>query len=172
MMPFFAAAVLAVILPNPARMSDAFARAEGTDLVSARAIGDRIFARIEPVQVLKIRVESIGQHKVAELVLSGVKFHGPVTRNIFVEEVKRLALDALAAAPIEEVDVHVTVPLYQRAGILVSGDGAAPTQRTVFTLTVRAGESAVALRRRLEHNQGTFWDPTFAQQLSPVQPVQ
>ena len=50
---------------------------------------------------------------------------------------------AFAAAPAaEEVDLWVTVPIAVGKGLVVSGDLAVPTTRTVFTLSVRRGEHA------------------------------
>lgn len=157
------ALLLAALLPaaNPARMSDAFARSEGNDPRLAHAIGDRIFARIEPVQVVKVRVDAVNDHRVASLLLSGVKFHGRVTYASFLAEVERLALDALAAAPVEEVDVEVVVPPGYAQGVLVGGDGNIPQYRTVFTMTVKRNETAPELAARAASGNGIFWDAAF-----------
>jgi hypothetical protein len=51
-----------------------------------------------------------------------------------------------------------TVPLRVGKDIIVAGDLAKPTSRTVFTLSVRRGESVASLLRRMRQGDGVFWD--------------
>jgi len=53
---------------------------------------------------------------------------------------------AFAAAPeAEEVDLWVSVPISVGKGVIVSGDLAKPTTRTVFSVSVRRGENPEAV---------------------------
>ena len=148
-------------------LRDMNARSTGNDITSAHKIAYRIFAKIEQIQILKVRVDRVGDHRVAGLRLSGVKFHGVVTRAMLLEETQRLALDAISAAPVEECDIEVLVPLsVGHTPVATNDSGMPPTERTVFSLTVRRGESSSALARRVARGQGVYFDPEFAQSLS------
>lgn len=108
--------------------------------------------------MLNVYADGIAGHDVAGLRLSGVHFHHALTRAEFLTEVTDLVGRAFASAPIEEVDVWVSVPLSVGKGVVVAGDLAKPTFRTVFTVSVHRGESADALLARLRRGDGVFRD--------------
>jgi hypothetical protein len=141
---------------------DADSRAEGNEKALAIAIGKTIFASEWPAQVLKVHADGIDSHRVAGLVLSGVKFHQRLSARQFFDEVEALVGQTFRTAPVEEVDLWTTVPLSVGKGIVVSGDLAKPSSRTVFTLSVRRGETPAALARRLHAHQGIFLDEDWA----------
>jgi hypothetical protein len=152
---------------------DAFARAAGNDKPVAVQIGKVLFSTEWSAQILKVYVNGFGGHKVAGVMLSGVKFHKPLTRDAFVGEVSEIVARAFTAAPVEEVDLWCVVPLSVGKGIVVTGDNAKPTQRTVFTVTVRRGETAAAVRNRIDAGKTVYWDSLWARQaLRPHPPKQ
>lgn len=155
------AAVLTLLLmaavPTTARL-DANDRAEGNRLPVAIKIGTVLFASNWPAQVLKVYAFGAGEHDVVGLRVSGVKFHTSLSREGFIDEVASLVIKSFAAAPIEEVDVSTVVPLNVGKGIVVAGDLAKPTSRTVFTITVRHGESEAGVRARMHSGRGVYWD--------------
>ena len=65
---------------------DATLRAEGNGKAEAVLIGRTLLARTWPAQIAKVRVDRAGSHAVAGLVLSGVKFHGPLDERGFLDE--------------------------------------------------------------------------------------
>jgi hypothetical protein len=144
---------------------DAYARAAGNRRADAVRIGERLFARVLPAQVLKVRVDGAGAHEVAGLVISGVKFHGPLSHTSFTDEVTGLVRDAFVASRVEEVDCWATVPLPVGAHVVVTGDMAAPTSRIVFSVTVRRSEGA-RFASRLRRGTDVFWDPAFERALA------
>jgi hypothetical protein len=148
--------------PTPIVTLDASVRAEGNRIDIARRIGEVAFRTRWPAQVLKVAADGIGPHVVAELRISGVKFHAPLTRTQLLAEVAALIRIAMLAAPVEEVDVAIEIPVGESKGVPVSGDLAKPTSRTVFTISVRAGESAGSVAGRLRSGQGIFWDEDWA----------
>jgi hypothetical protein len=154
---------------------DAVARAAGNRPGVARAIGQRLFNAVWPAQLTKIRVDGIGNHAVAGLLLSGVKFHGALDRNGFEREIASLVAGAFAAAPIEEVDVWATVPIPYDKREPVTGDYAQPVSRIVFAVTCTRGEVA-DLAGRLRSGRGVYWAPDFLRRLeaqgSPMDPGQ
>lgn len=121
-------------------------------------IGQGLFRTAWPAQVVNVYADGIAGHDVAGLRLSGVHFHHPLTRDEFFTEVADLVQRAFASAPVEEVDLWVSVPLNVGKGVVVAGDLAKPTFRTVFTVSVRKGESANALLQRLRRGDGVFRD--------------
>jgi hypothetical protein len=138
--------LLVFALPTPARAVSAYvaararARAEGNDRMRAIVLGEVLLATVWPAQVLKVRVDGAGGHRIAGLVLSGTNFHARLDEAGFLREVKALIALAFARAPIEEVDLWVTVPLDAGIGATVSGDMAQPTSHNVFAVTVRRSE--------------------------------
>lgn len=148
--------------PSTARI-DAYARAAGNRKSVAVQIGTALFRTIWPAQVLKVYADGIDGHVVAGLRLSGVEFHHPLTTRAFVDEVVDLTETAFATAPIEEIDVWVVVPVKVPRGAVVAGDLAEPTSRVVFTVSVHRGEGASALRRRIQHGAGIFWNQDWKQ---------
>lgn len=139
------------------------ARAAGNDRAGAVALGEALLAVPWPAQVLKVRIDSALGHRVAGLVLSGVKFHSALDEAGFLREVAALVRRTFAAAPVEEVDLWVTVPLNAGTGAIVSGDLAVPTSRNVFSATVR--------RTDLPHldavlrSSGIYWDARWRGEL-------
>jgi hypothetical protein len=138
--------LLVFALPTQAQAVSAYVaarargRAEGNDRIHAIALGEVLLATVWSAQVLKVRVDGAGGHRIAGLVLSGTNFHGRLDEAGFLREVKALIALTFAHAPIEEVDLWVTVPLDAGFGATVSGDMAQPTSRNVFAVTVRRGE--------------------------------
>ena len=129
----------------------------------ATAVGEQIFNTTWPAQVLQVLANQDGTHVVLGLRVNGVKFHRTLTHDAFDREVIDLVARAFAAAPAaEEVDLWVTVPISVGKGIVVSGDLAKPTTRTVFTVSVRRGESADMLRARLRGGGDVFLDQEWA----------
>jgi hypothetical protein len=142
---------------------DANSRAAGNQRAVAVEIGKAIFAREWPAQVSQISANGFDDHVVVGVRLWGVKFHRPLTQEQFVAEVTALVEKAFSAAPrAEEVDLWASVPLKVGKGEIVSGDLAQPTARTVFSVTVRRGESTSALSTRIQRGDGIFWDPSWA----------
>jgi hypothetical protein len=138
---------------------DARSRAEGNRVELAVHVGDRLFTNEWPVQVLKVEANGLGQQVVVGLMLSGVKFHDPITKAQFTREVADLAARTFAASPeIGEVDVWAVVPIRVKKGEIVSGDLAHPTNRNVFTVTVLRGESPQELLARMNDERIAFWD--------------
>ncbi|HET9097613.1 MAG TPA: hypothetical protein VFN37_13210 [Candidatus Baltobacteraceae bacterium] len=156
------AQVLFPTAPPGVGRSDAYARAAGNRKMVAVQIGQSLFRTQWPAQVLNVYADGIRGHAVAGLRLSGVHFHHPLTHAEFLTEVSDLVEHAFAAAPVEEVDLWVSVPLNVGKGVVVAGDLAKPTFRVVFTVSVRRGEAAAALLQRLRRGDGVFWDQDWA----------
>ncbi len=134
---------------------NAHARAFGTRKDTAVRIGERLFERRWEAQILRIYVDGSGSHQIAGIVLSGVKFHRPLTRALFLNEVSAIVTQAFDAAPVEEVDLWCVVPLSVGKGAVVSGDLAQPTERTVFSVTVRREDRPPA-------SSAMYWDASWA----------
>jgi hypothetical protein len=119
---------------------DATSRAAGNRLEVAERIGERVFRTQWPAQVSQISANAAGKHLIVGIRLWGVKFHRPITRGEFLSEVSSLIATAFAAAPeAEEVDLWASVPIAVGKGVVVSGDLAKPTTRTVYSISVRRG---------------------------------
>jgi hypothetical protein len=137
---------------------DADARAAGNRIDIAERIGDSIFRSAWAAQVSQISANAIGTHTIVGIRLWGVKFHHPITRGEFLDEVASLVRTAFAAAPeAEEVDLWASVPIAVGKGVVVSGDLAKPTTRTVFSLSVRRGEDPEAMLAK-SSGSPAFWD--------------
>ncbi len=135
---------------------DAAARAAGNRKATAIAIGRRLFATVRPVQILKVRVDGIGSHEVAGLVLSGRKFHGPVDAGGIAAEIVAIVDETFGASDVEEVDVWITVPIAVGEHAVVAGDKAMPTTRIVYATTVLRADRAT-LAARLRAGTGVYW---------------
>ena len=142
---------------------DANARAAGNLRPEAVRVGHVIFATKWPAQVLQVAADGIGGHVVLGVRISGVHFHRDLTREQFLDEVEALATLAFAAEPsAEELDVWTVVPLDAGKGVIVSGDLAKPTSRTVYSATVlRRDASGGSLRSALA-DKNAFWDEDWA----------
>jgi hypothetical protein len=160
---------LSVVIGGPLSPSDvalrAAARARGTDRATAITVGRALLANPLPAQLVQVRCERAGTHRICGLVVSGVKFKHPLNRQGFLAEVRGLVEGAFSHAAIEEVDVWTTVPLSAGKGAVVSGDAAVPTAATVFAVTVP--RTALAqLDAQLASGRDVFWDPSFADSLA------
>lgn len=155
-LPAFAAAPSVVDL-------DAAERAVGNRADVAQQIGRSIFRTEWPAQVSQVSANELGGHLIVGVRIWGVKFHHPLTQAAFTEQILTLEEQIFAAAPgAEEVDFWASVPLDAGRGAVVSGDLAKPTSATVFSVTVRHGESAVSLRERMTGSHtSVFWDPQW-----------
>lgn len=86
-----------------------------------------------------------------------------MTRDQFYTQIASLVAECFTAAPkAEEIDVWTTVPLDVGKGIIVAGDLAKPTSRTVFTLSARRGEAPEALAARLRGGEDVYVDEEWA----------
>lgn len=160
-----AAILLAQLFPTAppgVNRLDANARAGGNRKAIAVAIGRALFKTRWPAQVLNVYADGVAGHVIAGLRISGEHFHGALTRNRFVEEVASLAQATFAASPVDEVDVWASIPLRLGKDVVVAGDLAKPSSRAVFTVSIRRGERADALIRRMRASDGVFWDQEWA----------
>lgn len=140
---------------------DAHSRAGGNRPDIATSVGLQLFSTTWPAQVMQVLANQSGTHLVLGLRVSGVKFHAPLSRDGFDREIGDLVTRAFGAAPdAEEVDLWVTVPIDVGRGVVVSGDLAKPTSRTVFTISVARGASVAAL---LRSGTSVFLDQEWAQ---------
>ncbi|MGD0472028.1 MAG: hypothetical protein ABSB70_02305 [Candidatus Velthaea sp.] len=164
---------MSLAIAGPLSASDvaqrAAARARGSDRATAVALGRALLADPLPAQLIQIRCERAGAHRICGLVLSGVKFKHPLDRQGFLAEVRALVKGAFSHAALEEVDLWTTVPLGLGKGLVVSGDAAVPTTATVFAVTVP--RTALAeLSSRLDSGRNVYWDPSFADSLAKGTP--
>jgi hypothetical protein len=168
---FLAAAIGVAAACAPARAGgslaevDAVARAAGNRPLLARALGDVLFQTSWPAQITKVRVDAVGSHAVAGLVLSGTKFHHPLDRDGFLAEVRDLVAASFAHSPVEEVDLWTTIPLATHAHEVVAGDLAMPTSRNVFAVSVQRREAAT-FAARLASGRDVFWDAAWRDTLT------
>jgi hypothetical protein len=159
------AATAAASAPSVAAL-DAAARASGNRRDVAQQIGESLFVTQWPAEVNQVSANQLDDHLIVGIRMWGVKFHQVLTREQFVGEIVALAQRVFAAAPnAEEIDFWTSVPLEVDKGEVVSGDLARPTSRTVFTISVRRGETTQALRERaLASGDGAFWDERWVRQ--------
>ncbi|HYL26959.1 MAG TPA: hypothetical protein VEW74_03930, partial [Candidatus Nitrosotalea sp.] len=157
-----ASGIAAAYEPSVAQL-DAQARAAGNRRDVADRIGVTVFATRWPAEVSQISANALGDHLIIGVRVLGVKFHRPITRSEFESEIAALVAAVWKAAPeAEEIDLWASVPIAVAKGAIVSGDLAKPVSRTVFSLTVRRGESTDALRARINGAaDGVFWDPQW-----------
>ncbi len=145
-------------------------RAEGNDRAAAVALATALLAREWPAQVLKVRVDAIGGHRVAGLLISGVKFHAPLDEAGFLREVSAIVEQSFAASDVEEVDVWTVVPLDAGKGAIVSGDLAKPTSLTVYTVTIPRAQRA-RIDAIVRDPSEVFWDPAWRASLDTGTPT-
>ncbi|MDQ2818010.1 MAG: polysaccharide deacetylase family protein [Candidatus Eremiobacteraeota bacterium] len=145
--------------PAPVRFKNiARRRIEGNDPIAAEAIAAELLSRTYPEQILKVRVLKAAPLSVAGIMLSGVKFHRPVTAAAFLTDVRAMISEAFAVGPgLREVDLWAVVPLVTAVNSTVSGDYAVPTNRTVFS---------TAARRPLGDLGKAYWDPVWRRGLA------
>jgi len=130
----------------------------------AVTIGRALFKIRWPAQVLNVYADGFAGHDVAGLRISGEHFHHSLTREQFLQEVASLVRETFAAAPVDEVDVWASIPLRVGKDVVVAGDLARPSSRSVFTVSVRRGEPGGAFFRRLRASTGIYWDQEWARE--------
>ncbi len=158
------------VVPRPASADvpsvaalDARARAGGNRKDVAEHVGLAIFATKWSAQVLQIAADGVGDHIVLGVRISGVKFHAPLTRTQFEDEVAAIVARAFAAEPsAEEVDLWAVIPIAVPKGTVVSGDLAMPTTRTVFSLSILRSQARGANLRRAISGKNAYWDEDWA----------
>jgi hypothetical protein len=154
--------LLLAVTPSLADVK-AHERAEGNRMDVAVAVGQRIFATTWPAQVLHVEANQVGTNLVLGLHVNGVHFHDEMTFDEFKREIQTLVAQSLTVAKdAEEVDIWVTVPIKVGKDVIVSGDLAKPTNRNVYTLTVRRGETPASLAKRLAEGTNVFVDEEWA----------
>jgi hypothetical protein len=171
-------AALTIALPIAARAIqpsvatlDSRVRAEGSRLDVATAIGKTLFVHVWPAQILKVGADSAGTDIVVGLHLSGVKFHSPMTKPDFADEIASLTRACFGANPhVVEVDVWASVPLEVGKDVVVSGDLAKPTTRAVFSASILRSEANSSLRRRILTDSDVFWDEDWVNTLFKESP--
>jgi len=127
------------------------------------AVGEAVFKSEWPAEVFRVSANGVSSHVVIGFGLYGVKFHKPMSRMDFATEVATLVKRAFAAAPgSEEVDVWTVVPITVGKGVIVSGDLAKPTTRTVFTVSVTRKDAALLTPTALLSRPGEYWDEDWA----------
>jgi len=115
-------------------------RIEGNDLPAAERIGISLLREEFREPIEKIRVLTVPAASVAGIMLSGSGLREPVTAAQFAADARAMAELTLATAPaVSEVDVWATIPEPVARGTVVAGDLAAPTDRTVLSLSLRRG---------------------------------
>jgi hypothetical protein len=136
-------AVLFPLRSDAALASIARERIEGNDPAVAERIGISLLREEFREPIEKIRVLTVPAASVAGIMLSGSRLHEPVTAGQFEADARAMAALTLSSAPrISEVDVWATLPQPVARGTIVAGDLAAPTDRTVFSISVRRGVPA------------------------------
>jgi hypothetical protein len=140
------------------------ARAAGNERPVAVRLARALLTQMWPASVEQVRVEGFGRHRVAGIVLSGVKFHQSIDAEGFLDEVSALVSKAFAAADVEEVDVWALVPIPVPKGAIVSGDLAVPTNRTVFACSVPRSR-LLHLEKLLHDKSDVYWEESFISRL-------
>jgi hypothetical protein len=149
--------IIAFVLAASVVDINAAERAEGNRIADAVRIGRVLLRTTWPAQVLRIRVDGVGSHTVAGLMLSGVKFHRALDENGFDNEVIELVRLTFASSRVEEVDVWATVPLPYAKQTPVNGEYLRPTDRIVYGATVGRTEAST-FAERLLRGDDVFWD--------------
>ena len=157
-----ASQVLFPTAPPSVSATDAAARASGNLRPLAVTVGRSLFTTQWPAQVLNVYANGVGRFRVVGLHLSGTHFHHPLTKAEFLDEIAALAERTFAAAPVDEIDLWASVPLRVGKDVVVAGDLAKPTFRTVFTVSVERTEGRSAFEKRLRQGTGIFWDQDWA----------
>jgi len=154
----FVVALLPATAASASRADDVGrARARGNRRPVAIALATALLRDVRPAQIVLVRVDGIGPHDVAGIVVSGVKFHHPLDATEFSGEITGIVRATFAVSPVEEVDVWATIPLRLGEKAVVSGDKAEATTRIVYAATVRRDAPrgvAAALR-------DAYWEPAW-----------
>ena len=164
------AALLLALLPATAFAKqptvadlDAASRAAGNRKDLAMQLGDALFKTQWPAQIFRVSVDSVGSHIVVGLGLYGVKFHHAITQQEFTAEVAALVKQSFEALPnAEEVDIWTVVPINVGKGVIVSGDLAKPTTRTVFSIAVTRKNAPSLSAPALFARSNVYWDEEWA----------
>ena len=135
-------------------------RAAGNHREDAVRIGRALFKTVWSAQIRKVRVDGVGAHRVAGVVLSGTNFHSKLAPAAFVDEVVAIVSQTFAASDVEEVDAWAILPLPTYANEVVAGDLAQPTSYTVFSATVRRDELA-HFAERVRSGTDVYWDAAW-----------
>ncbi len=145
---------------------DASARAVGNRRDVAVRIGEALFSTVWPAEISQVSANEVDGHLIVGIRVWGVKFHHALSRSEFTEEILKLVEAAFSAVPeTEEIDLWTSVPISVSKGVVVSGDLAKPTSRTVFSLTVLRGEPAGSVAARIDGgSDGVFWDEEWARE--------
>lgn len=143
---------------------DASARAVGNRRDVAVRIGETLFSTLWPAEISQVSANEVDGHLIVGIRVWGVKFHHAMSRGEFAAEILKLVQTTFAAVPeTEEIDLWASVPISVGKGVVVSGDLAKPTSRTVFSLTVLRGEPSASVAARINGgNDGVFWDEEWA----------
>jgi hypothetical protein len=139
-------------------------RADGNRKLAAVQIGRVLLRTRWPAQVLKIRVDGVGRHEVAGLVVSGVKFHRALDAGAFTAEIVALVEQTFAASDVDEVDVWATVPLPYVKQVPVNGEYLQPVQRTVYGAAIERSELGTYMAR-LRRGDDVYWDAAWRRSL-------
>ncbi len=139
-------------------------RAEGNRKPLAVRVGKSLLRTVWPAQVLKIRIDGVGSHDVAGIVVSGVKFHRALDPAAFTAEIVSLVRQTFAASDVEEVDIWATVPLPYVPQVPVDGEYLQPTTKIVYAASVRRPELAT-FAERLARGDDVYWEPDWRRSL-------
>ena len=139
-------------------------RSAGNHREDALRIGRALLRTVWPAQIRKVRVDGVGTHRVAGVVISGTNFHSKLAPDAFVDEVVAIVTQTFAASDVEEVDAWAIVPLPTYAHEVVAGDLAQPTSYTVFSTTVRRDELA-GFPARVRSGTDVYWDAAWRRSL-------
>lgn len=156
---FAIAQVLFPTAPPGVDRSNAYARAAGNDKPLAVMVGNRVFRTRWPAQVLSVYADLANDSDVIGLRISGKHFHGVLRASELSNEIADLATLTMSVDPrIEEVDLWLTLPLDLTKDVVVKSDVNTPSWKTVFSISVRRGESRGAIVQRIAKGTGVYWD--------------
>jgi hypothetical protein len=145
---------------------NAHARAEGNRLDDAVALAKVLLPIGGPAQILKVRVDAVGKHAVAGVLLEGGAKH-PYGRQAFLGEVEQIAAATLDRSAVEEVDIWAIVPIEVPKGAIVSGPMAVPTSKNVFAVTFPRAERG-AIAKVLQVGRDVYFGPAWEATLVAV----
>ncbi|HET7814660.1 MAG TPA: hypothetical protein VFL13_09845 [Candidatus Baltobacteraceae bacterium] len=153
------AQVLFPTAPPGVDRSNAYARAAGNDKPLAVMVGNRVFKTQWPAQVLSVYADLANDSDVIGLRISGKHFHGVMRASELSNEIADLATQTMTVDPrIEEVDLWLTLPLDLTKDVVVKSDVNTPSWKTVFSISVRRGETRGQILKRIAKGTGVYWD--------------